>query len=1463
MRNIASYYLHNMGFKDLWFMDSLVSCVSPVTNDPVHTVLGAGNGSGKSTTIAFLFSLLEPRRDRFLRTQKDSSFSFEDYLDRRYCQPGFVVIEFDAGPARSLFEGHRERIVVGQAACLSHSNSDYLYRRFFAFRAHGNLRMQTLLEGGEGVKPLKNIGSQAEFKEWLKVMRARAPKNESSNFFDTDNQDDWLVHLEGRGIDKLLTKLQWRYNRCEGGVEVKEANAFADHRDFLRRFIDMCLNESAALALKKNIESNIQSLADIPKYEKQLAVFRALLNGFEPFKLAAKSLQEAKRGRDVELQNARGLLLALQREIDSLSVNQQTHESSAKEFGIKAENAGTKLVKAEEQMRGLEKAFNEAKVRDADYAYQIALSSNQRAKDKLSIRKARKALKELDAYTSEIRELKQQLGIENEEIKVFLERAEDAGARFKSALTNNRNALEVLKTQSEKIAEAQEKTVAAELSKQQSILDREAQSIVKRIASIGALQEQANTICQRLIEDGILLSDESAHEALKRLEIEYEKLKNEWAVAEGAVKAIENQIEALREEYASKDKEHDGLKRKAKEQGREISRAQGVVGELLKDLYESGLIDTLEADLESDLVMRSIEDRRTQLETDAASLAIENGTLKNDKTCIERFKVLGVDHNVTSVIRTLTDIGVEAMPFGAYLAGVFADAPEVARNIYLTDPARFSGVQVIDSDSLKKAKELEGLNLDRPVLISQAPEDISSLASCDSVVVEHDGHALYNQQAAKVYYGELDGRVSELNQKQGRVSRESMRVAELKSRLNTFIKEFGHGKLQALKNKKEKTLRQAGELGDWLAQANEQLETLASELPEAEAKSKALLGKRQAVGGFCNRISDYIKDFDSKQQKWNEELSHLLQNQTRVNGRSKQLEKWKVRAAKNHLKFSNMVVRWEGEILRLKSLLSNVAHDSGKQYDVGSDYGALQKVYENAAQALNVKQSGKAIDLEGTLQTKRDERQKRLDEYEQKYEKFDEEAVRAVPIEGIDPSISEAEAVVAQADKDLTETKSLLDGLTGAHRAALSRWETADLVVADADIDASLSPETIQGLIRELSDNMEGFVSAKKDAERCARGQEELAKQALQDRVKYLGAHAQVKGAAEQLADLQVVPCHADVPSLEMVESTSKSQQARLNTYITNVSSCEREAENKLRSFLRLLESDDIREVAPYECSLMRQAGITNFEAFVADANDKDRIFIDRIKMLEDNINREDDSLNRCSKALAGGVKQGLRLLRQAVNFTVPESVAFLGGQHVLMISNLDKMTNSQMPMDEHLKSFIKRLATSEEVISSGHRLVADAISYVARQMAVTLKVQILKPIPALGRFDHVDISSYSSSSGGEGLTSALMYYLLAAHIRGKERGKNVNMGGALILDNPIGEANLPMLLQAQREIATQLDIQLLYYTGIKDLEALQEFDHHVTLRPSKQGDTKSGRRYMEIWDSEIQPAAREVPVEV
>ena len=68
-------------------------------------------------------------------------------------------------------------------------------------------------------------------------------------------------------------------------------------------------------------------------------------------------------------------------------------------------------------------------------------------------------------------------------------------------------------------------------------------------------------------------------------------------------------------------------------------------------------------------------------------------------------------------------------------------------------------------------------------------------------------------------------------------------------------------------------------------------------------------------------------------------------------------------------------------------------------------------------------------------------------------------------------------------------------------------------------------------------------------------------------------------------------------------------------------------------------------------------------------------------------------------------------------------------------------------------------------------------------------------------------------------------------------------LGGTLLLDNPLGNANAGFLIEVQRTVAAAAGIQLIYTTGIADLNALRRFTSVIAL--SNDAARRTMRRYV------------------
>ena len=83
--------------------------------------------------------------------------------------------------------------------------------------------------------------------------------------------------------------------------------------------------------------------------------------------------------------------------------------------------------------------------------------------------------------------------------------------------------------------------------------------------------------------------------------------------------------------------------------------------------------------------------------------------------------------------------------------------------------------------------------------------------------------------------------------------------------------------------------------------------------------------------------------------------------------------------------------------------------------------------------------------------------------------------------------------------------------------------------------------------------------------------------------------------------------------------------------------------------------------------------------------------------------------------------------------------------------------------------------------------------------------------------------------------------------MRATERTKYTDASSTLMLDNPYGAASRPTFLELQREVAKSMHIQLIYTTGIHDIEAIRMISNVVRLR-NDSVDRKTGEHLLQLY---------------
>ena len=193
---------------------------------------------------------------------------------------------------------------------------------------------------------------------------------------------------------------------------------------------------------------------------------------------------------------------------------------------------------------------------------------------------------------------------------------------------------------------------------------------------------------------------------------------------------------------------------------------------------------------------------------------------------------------------------------------------------------------------------------------------------------------------------------------------------------------------------------------------------------------------------------------------------------------------------------------------------------------------------------------------------------------------------------------------------------------------------------------------------------------------------------------------------------------------------------------------------------------------------------------------------------------------------LASLVQAGLATLRQAARASrLPGELGDWSGKPFLRI-------DFEEPDSEDV--LLERLGDvlDSSVSQSGNR---DGMTMLLRGVRAAaepngFRVTVLKPDTVL-RDERVPVTAMGEFSGGQRLTAAIALYCTLAAMRSASRGRQKPRAGVLFLDNPIGKASAEYLLDIQLKVAERVGVQLVYTTGVFDLNALSKFPCVVRLR--------------------------------
>jgi chromosome segregation ATPase len=1411
MLKISRAYLDACGYVDGVFEELVIKPVD-ATGAALHHVIHAPNGVGKTTILALLFSIFEPDRRKFLRTEINRQHKIEHYFMPG--RLGVVALEL----VKPGVNNKPVRHVIGQVFWLTPASKgedgEPGHRRFFAFQSDDEVSLDTLpFRGLSAGAPLRSLD---DFTRWAREMRG------NPTFFNTESLTTWRKHLTSElGVELRVIEVQRRFCAAEGGIGAAFLD-FKSEQQFLEKIFSFMIPADAADSVVQALETGLAKIRGLPQRKDQLKVLTQLANTFAPFFSAAAALETAEVARTEDFKRLGRLFARFGLDRTKLNVELDTvgGEITIKEQRLA--DARTRERTLQGEILFLEKTAAERRISDAktevERSNAISAASTRRAQS---------------ARAADIGRKLSSAGGRRQELEAELERIERDLAPDRALLAragaNLHALLERLAAEAEGDAAINE-SHASEAQQQADLhdtADREASGRAKdlkaEIARLAARVAEHDRDRKELERAGALKTGESPAAALARID-------DELRTQGDAAADLE-----LRDEQREKEsRDLEGVRtaaladsRRCAEEAARLSKF-GEAGRALEQaILGSEALAAILAGEAKDPYRLDLPERaraaRALCEETHRRFATEREAIAGELSFLDAEGVSSVPEDVTVVARALKDAGVgDAQPAEHYLAQFKPDADE-ALELLRKEPALFGGVFVarLDRKRLSALAADNRLKLKGPVMVSQATlESIATPATETGVVFGPFSAARVNKQAAAEEKAQLADALAhketQLEECRAQIDALQKLIDNLRDLHAAYRDDHPDDVLRrcdAFKADKERADRQAND-------AVARQKTIMLERAQSRARLRALADTisrlkmaKQTVDQFSRRYPNIA------------ELSARIPA-AEAEERQQQQTATKARTAASNARGSAIEHRGKAVELRAnaRARRAEKAHypdTDGGDADRAGTLEDLRSQYKTAEHALaskrDAQQATVSLQLTGVKQT--------ILGLEQDYATamkglihYDLEPFAAIV--DLVRAIKEAEQVelqcrtaVTQAEAALNSARSALGPVSGKIERAekkngLKPIHVPELAQAPADLcasEAALREQKVESLesdIRTL-DREWGVLSAHHHE--------------IKDNLSHVQALA--KRAEGHLPEAR----RDELPDLslahEALEPALDEVIARLGDARATIGRLEKEAEGCFDEVRQLIEGENFRRLELQVADHLRR--YSHRSAGAERVTLQARI-AERIGIVRNEIENQIRDQNACLEQLRLHVIHADELLQRAARCSkIPDHIPFYGGERILKI----KRRLRDLPADivrNQLSIWLDEQVLTGRVPSDGALLAAELLNRVHAGRA--LEIEILKPkrdaIQPYMRVDRMGLS------GGEGVTVAMMLYTVIQKMAMDERtdGKSAASGGFLVLDNTYGMSNMMEHIVLQKTMADLLDIQLFVTTCSEDKHVLNMF---------------------------------------
>lgn len=1390
----------------------------PMHGRAADTVLWLRNGGGKSSILNLFYSVFRPAAREFLGSSAEGKArKLHDYVQAG--DLAFVVTEWDVEPpdGLELFGSQPSHVrIAGQVLAWKNrrrsADLHNLRRLFFSLSAQpGGLSFDTLPIHGLG-EPVESFDA---FREWLKDS---SHGHSAQEIVYTENHAPWLSHLEKVGLDTELFRYQLLMNRREGAAD--EAFRFRRDVDFIRFLLQLAFEPETAQRIARNLESQRENLLARPTWELEQRFVGEALDDVRGLAAAARALRAADEDLTRTTHEVAAAAGGLDARSEDLTAAAEQTRARAAEVRERARLASNARDMKQRWVRGLERLAlshdeAEARARAADAEeYLDELGAE------LAAAHAAKLLGDVRTLEAEVLALREALALEQAELEPLRRAACERGSALRSLLDKERARLDAAAQDLRRFVADAERAERDALNEHV----RARESIAEAGAEVRAIDEQLDRrerAREQLLREELVLRREPAGDALARWQTHVGERELSLDANAGDRQRLERELGVVGDRREEVVAERASLAGRADSLAKRLDAALGWRDRLRAEAPIREVEEVDEPDLEAPGLVDRLLRRARAAQTRTLTSRVDGAEDSRSLDWLRDHGLLPSPIDVRRVIDALSARGLSAHAGPEYLE---QNLPATrAAELLERDPALFAGVIVTTDEALAQARGLVVDGLRCPVQVSRVESLELDLPEHANAHVLLPDPAQYDRTAAAERRSGLEASVSRRLEREARFDAEETAARRLADEVQRYLNELGGGELALLERHAEETRHQVEIAENELLELGRRNERLRGELATATAEAERLRKERERGHRATEALRRFIDEHDERaqgarlrKQALNVAIRAAEEEASRAELRAQQQRSLALRFTKQQLEEENAAREVTAE-------RDAVVHCDREPCSAPlRSLGEARVAYDTARRKYEGELTDKRAQWE--LDRCEDDLAEARSLFDQKARDLDRASIdRFVGQGDLQEELRRLAEAEGQQQRVSAQRHAAHQQSVSALRTALARRREPD----DLPPDRPRPPDaaSARSLGVELAVEAEEHArqtlketAAAEELEGCASEDERTAERCggLADGLR---SNAKVAGI-----ELPPIPGRPVTDDFALIDSATAKLRDRFADAYERRQDTERRAHRCAQEVQRMANRSEYTELAAQYKERMKDSAESLFD----EADDLSERLVARLAVVNDALTRLDEDRRLIVEQLlhlADGVAKLLRRAQTAS--TLPASLEGWGGRPYLRISFSFPSTDDERRA--RLEPLVTRLVAQAQLPDGLELVVQTAIELAGPK---GFEVKILKPDTVL-RPEPIPLHLMNTFSRGQQLTAAILLYCTLVQLRARTRGRGriSEDAGVLILDNPIGTCSNVTLLRLQRTIAERMRVQLIYTTGVDDLEALAILPNKIRLR--------------------------------